>query len=480
MKKSLCNVGSYFCTIISKFIIVFNIVISKGFICKMERIDLNIGKIYLSQWNQAMAIRELIANAIDETDDENIDIEKLSDKKWSIRNEGSEIKPEHFIIKEGEKSKKKGKIGKFGIGLKDAIGVLMSKGIRVTIITSEYEYIAEYQKKINLIKEECLFIKIAKSKSKWIGTQIILDNCCDNFINEAKSYFIRYREKITVINETKYGDVILEDDSNNNGTIYLNGIKIAYENTFLYSYNIKSEDNKLKNGISRERTELSREVYRDSLKQIIKYINNEKVLGEYYKSIIKSRDGSLKGELIYSEAQVGAIKYTFINNIKIVIFPSQRKGKLITLYRILNENNRVTAIVLLNSYYKKLMKEPELSDINVIADNYKEEYTKININSLGTEEMFCFNMICNFVKDNISSDIISKVILVEENIYSYSEEEREINIPIIELSYIKGCCLKIVNIVDDSTFKAKDVKEELLKKYIDIEITSYNQSSNCI
>jgi len=41
---------------------------------QIEKIDLNIGQAYLSEWSESMAIRELIANAIDETNDGKIEI----------------------------------------------------------------------------------------------------------------------------------------------------------------------------------------------------------------------------------------------------------------------------------------------------------------------------------------------------------------------------------------------------------------------
>ena len=437
---------------------------------KIGDIDLNIGQAYLSEWTEGMAIRELIANAMDETTNGNIDIKEAPEGVWKITNIGNEIKPENFVIKEGGKSKKKGKIGKFGIGLKDAIGVLMIRGTGVRILTSEYEYVAEYRKKNKLINAKCLFINIYKNTREWLGTQVILEKCSDDSIKEAESHFLIYRDKYMVVDTTEYGDILFEDDENKNGTIYLNGIKIAYESTFLYSYNIKVEEEILKKGISRERCDLSREVYKDILKMIINCIKSEDVLRGYYKRLIKTRDGSLKGELVYTEAQLKTIRYTIQHNISIVVFPSVCKGNLITLYKELISRDAITVIKLLNSYYNRLQKVSDLIERNILADNYNDKYTKINIEDLDYTAKSYFDSICNFVKDNIPYSIISKVILVKENIYSYIQEETKIIIPTKALDYVRDSCLNILNIIEDSAPNGKNIKDEILKKYIGIEI----------
>lgn len=437
---------------------------------KIENIDLNIGQAYLSEWTIDMAIRELIANALDEAEHGIIDIEKVSEGVWKITNKGSEIKPANFLIKEGEKNKEKGKIGKFGIGLKDAIGVLMARGIGVEIFTSKYQYVAEYRKKSKIIEDKCLFINIYNNTREWLGTEVILENCKDHYIEDAKSHFLIYRDNVKILDKTKYGDMLLENDKSKNGTIYFNGIKIAYEKTFFYSYNVKVEENKLKEGISRERCDLSREIYKDSLKRIIKCIKSDEILSRYYASFIKTRDGSLRGELVYTDAQLKVIEYIVNHNIKAVLFPAEREGRLVTLYEELYSRSDIKTIKLLNSYYSRLQKEMILIENNILADNYKPEYTEIKIEDLSELEKSYFELICDIIKGNIPSNIISNFVLVKENMYAYIHEEEKIIIPIQALDYIKNACLKIFNIIQDSVPYGKNIKDEVVGKYIDIEI----------
>lgn len=435
---------------------------------QIGKIDLNIGQAYLSEWTIGMAIRELIANAIDETDDEDIEINKLQDGEWEIVNKGKEIKPDNFVMNEGEKSIKQGKIGKFGIGLKDAIAVLTINGINVTIDTSEYKYLVEYQKKNNLIKSKTLFIKIYDNNGVEKETRVMLNKCKDIFIREAKSYFINYREKYTIIEHTEYGDVLYEEDSNENGTIYFNGIKIAYEGTFLYSYNIKIEDDNLKKGISRERCNLSSEVYRESLKRIIKCIKNEKILFKYYERMLKARSGSLKGELKYTVSQERVIQYILKNKIDAVIFPVERSGKVKALYNQLIVEGKVKIITLLNSYYESLIKKTELIVENILADNYERNYKEVDLDYLTDGEKKYFKMIELFVKDNIRDVSAVNITIIEERIYIFNKVESRLMIPRNALKNIKECCIKIVNTIKDSMINGENVINDIVKKYIDI------------
>ena len=70
----------------------------------MKKFDLNIEKI-LEDWELRHAVREIIANAIDEqklTNTTEIKIFKDSQNNWHIRDFGRGIKYEHFTQKEND------------------------------------------------------------------------------------------------------------------------------------------------------------------------------------------------------------------------------------------------------------------------------------------------------------------------------------------------------------------------------------------
>ena len=97
--------------------------------------DLNIERI-IEAWNNSRAVREIIANALDEqvvSRSAEIAIQKDSAGVWSIRDHGRGLRYDHLTQNESlEKLIAAGLvIGKFGIGLKDAVATLTRNGIAV-------------------------------------------------------------------------------------------------------------------------------------------------------------------------------------------------------------------------------------------------------------------------------------------------------------------------------------------------------------
>lgn len=434
----------------------------------ISKIDLNMGEKYLSEWNEILAIREIIANAIDETKDRKIDIFKV-ENKWIIRNKGDEIKPDNFIIEEGEKRDKQGKIGKFGIGLKDALSVLTNREIIVEIHTSRYKFIPKYRLKSPLIKHKSLFIYVYEEISSFVGTQVILSNCNDKFIKEAQSKFIYYKEGLSIIDRTIYGDVIIEANNENKGCIYLNGVYIGREKTFIYSYNITKSDEKLNNGLSRERKDISREAYSDCIRRIIENISNIEIVDKLYEKFLKSRQGSLSGEIQYQETLVKILKYVEKHNIKIVIFPVERTGKLEELYTNLKAKHEIKIITLLYKHYKKLLDAEELKNYNMIADYYKLNFERVSRTNLSTEEKKYYDIISNFAINKIPKNLVTSVFLLKDNLYYYNKDAKEVFIPIMGLNYVKGCCFKLLDTIDAAIIN-ENVKDAVLIDYINEQI----------
>ena len=103
----------------------------------MKQFDLNIEKI-LENWEPHHAIREIIANALDEqiiTNTKDIEIFKEG-VNWIIRDYGRGLKYTHLTQNENqEKLINSNVIGKFGIGLKDALATFDRNNISVLIVS---------------------------------------------------------------------------------------------------------------------------------------------------------------------------------------------------------------------------------------------------------------------------------------------------------------------------------------------------------
>ena len=96
--------------------------------------DLNMESV-LENWDAYHACREIIANALDEqilSDTAEIKIyESIEGDGWHIRDFGRGIQIDHFTQNENPEKYQapNGIIGKFGVGLKDALATFYRNGI---------------------------------------------------------------------------------------------------------------------------------------------------------------------------------------------------------------------------------------------------------------------------------------------------------------------------------------------------------------
>ena len=96
--------------------------------------DLNIERV-LENWTVAHAIRELIANALDEaasTGTAEPEIDKDAAGAWHIRDAGRGVRCDHLTQNENREklSHPEKVVGKFGVGLKDALTTFDRRGAR--------------------------------------------------------------------------------------------------------------------------------------------------------------------------------------------------------------------------------------------------------------------------------------------------------------------------------------------------------------
>src|SRR5215469_15555796 len=98
--------------------------------------DLNVEKI-LDHWGLPEAVREVIANALDEhalSRTAEPEIVKRKDG-WHVRDFGRGLRYQHLTQNENPEKRRRADVvvGKFGVGLKDALATFHRRGIEVTI-----------------------------------------------------------------------------------------------------------------------------------------------------------------------------------------------------------------------------------------------------------------------------------------------------------------------------------------------------------
>lgn len=366
----------------------------------MKKFDLNIEKI-LESWDIHHAIRELLANAIDEqtiTNSKPIDVFKEADK-WIIRDYGRGLKYSSLTQNENEeKLKNPHVIGKFGIGLKDALATLDRHNVQVVILSQHNEIKIAKSPKEGFDEIVTLHALIEEDVQRdFIGTRIELDGVSDEDVEKAKQLFLMFSGS-EVLSHTKYGEVISRGKEN--AFIYINGVKVAEEENFLFSYNITNISSQIKKSLNRERTNVGRTAYADSVKKILLNSRDEKVAEMLANELGSFGSGKTKDELSWIDIQEHAIK----------ILNSTKKYVFITDHEAMTNNSMIDEI-------KNSGKTPI-----VIPENLREKIkgsTDIGGNPIQDISQFMFDYNDSFVFEFVDeNDLTDK----ERFIYSFTSK----------------------------------------------------------
>ena len=300
----------------------------------MEKFDLNIENI-LEDWEIYHGIRELISNALDEqilTNTEKVKIFLDEDSKWHIRDYGRGIRIYHFTQNENdEKLDNPNTIGKFGIGLKDALATFDRNKIRVILRSKYGDFTAKKYEKKGFPGIKTLHVEQSlPTEPKMIGTDSILESVSHEDIEEAKSLFLKFSSQ-KLIESTEYGDVYEKKSISN---IYINGVKVAEEENFLFSYNITSLTAKIDKALNRERTNVGRSAYSDRVKRILLSCRGEAIVKALINDLQNFELGTLHDELKWIDVQEHAVK--ILNSQKEVIFitPSEMQSSFSAIYDV--------------------------------------------------------------------------------------------------------------------------------------------------
>lgn len=288
--------------------------------------DLNIGKI-LEHWECRFAVRELIANAIDETvlSKASIPFSIVYDettKTCTIRDFGRGINYEHLIQNESkEKAENMNVIGKFGFGLKDAIATFYRSNIEIEIKSRYGLMTVVKQAKHDFENIETLHIKVdpIDPVNHIVGTEIKLREISKEEVEKAKELFLIYSNDATNILLTSiYGQIIKKTGTN--ATIYINGIKVAEESQYKYSYNVTSLTTSMRKALNRERNNVGRSVYGERIAKILCQITDkdQTMISDIFLDLSKNPKPD---DLNYKDVQIHIIKLS--NSDKVLFVTSK-------------------------------------------------------------------------------------------------------------------------------------------------------------
>lgn len=275
----------------------------------MKNFDLNIDKI-LENWEVFHAVRELLANAIDErilTGTAKPEIFRDSVGWWHIRDFGRGLRYQDLIQTENpEKLGHPNLIGKFGIGLKDALATFDRRGIHVMIRSRHGDISLTRVSKHSFDDLITLHAAVAEpSDSDFVGTDCCMYGISESDIEAAKNLFLSFSDD-AVIEETRYGAVYpLRQQT---ACIYINGMKVAEESNFLFSYNITSLNATIRKALNRERQNLGRSAYSDRIRSILLTCQSESVARVISDDLQRYLYGDVHDELAWLDVQEHAVR----------------------------------------------------------------------------------------------------------------------------------------------------------------------------
>lgn len=288
-----------------------------------KKFDLNVEKI-LEDWETYHAIREVIANAIDEqilTGTKEIEISKDGQGNWHVRDYGRGLRYAHLTQKENEeKLTNPHVIGKFGIGLKDALATFDRKGVGVVMKSKHGDMTLERSEKHGFEDLVTLHVCVSPpSDARLVGTDFVLA-VEDDDIARAKDLFLRFSGE-RLIEETKYGQVL--EKKGEPARVYINGVRASEEENFLFSYDITSLTEVLRKALNRERSNVGRTAYASRVKSILTLCNSVEVGAKLVEDLKRFGTGGMHDELEWMDVQEHAVRISSSKERAVFLTPGE-------------------------------------------------------------------------------------------------------------------------------------------------------------
>jgi hypothetical protein len=280
----------------------------------------------LEHWSVAFAVRELIANALDEqvlTGTAEPVVEGRGGRRWVVRDFGRGLRYEHLTQNENpEKLEHPAVIGQFGIGLKDALAVFDRRGVGVEIRSRHGDITTRVQPKAGFPDVETLHGVVSPpSDRERVGTEIVLDGVDEEDVRQAQGFFRRYAGD-AVLETTRFG-VVLARPADGPGRVYVKGLLVAEEPDFLFSYDITDLNRPLRRALNRERTNVGRTAYSERIKDILTHCRTAAVVVPLTDDLARFTASGMHDELRWKDVAVHACRV--LQPLEAVVFVTARQ-----------------------------------------------------------------------------------------------------------------------------------------------------------
>lgn len=385
----------------------------------MREFDLNIEKV-LENWEPYHAVREVIANALDEqvlTGTKPIEIFKDTERRWHIRDYGRGLQYQHFTQNENdEKLQRSDLIGKFGVGLKDALATFDRHKIGVEIYSRFGKYTTGQAQKHGFSDLTTLHVYIEEPEdTDFEGTEFIISACDDEEVERAKSLFLQYANLLQ-LDTTNFGEVYRKRGGVSE--IFVNGIKVAEEDNFLFSYNITALNTTLRKAINRERTNVGRGAYSERVKDILLKCTSEAVVSEFVENLGRLSGGEQSDELRWKDVQIHFLQ-TLSRQDDVVFVTSEQVDTMSGRTKEIVDGSEKKKIFvshdILDSLKQKAVVDNDFkfNTVDSVVEDYKQsfQYDFVDIDELTVHERENFELTQTVIEKVFPEFSLAKVLI---------------------------------------------------------------------
>jgi hypothetical protein len=228
-----------------------------------------------------------------------------------------------------------------------------------------------------------------------IGTAFHLTNIKNSDIAEAEDFFLKFNNE-TIIENTRYGSVLRKQGDE--GKIFINGLWVATEDNFLFSYNITFLNASIKRALNRERISVGRAAYANVVKSILLECKSEEVGWALTAQLSQYSYGNIHDELKWIDVQEHAAR--ILNKYKKAVFvTSEEMQRSIDLVNEAKEGGAEIVVIPQNLSHKiaeQNMKEDQENKVPLFSEFVRErnqnfEFHFVNENALSYSEKQVFS-----------------------------------------------------------------------------------------
>lgn len=441
--------------------------------------DLNIQRV-LEHWTVSEALREIIANALDEqalTNTVEPEIVEDATGQWHVRDYGRGLRYEHFTQNEDPEKLAKPDlvIGKFGVGLKDAMATFDRHRVDVEIRSRHSSITFDSVAKHGFDDVLTLHAVVDDpSDDHMRGTEFVFAGLTEDDVQTAKRFFLKYSDDVE-LESTRYGSV-LQRKRDVGGRIYVNGLRVAEEPNFLFGYNITSLTKALRAALNRERSNVGRQAYSDRVKAILLACSSRSVADVLATDLARFASGRNHDETMWLDVGVHACRILNAHDKVVFVTSEQMYFSAGLLSRARADGYRV--VVVPETVAQKL---PSLHDLdgNPLRDlsEYRDEWNRsfdydfVDVRELTESERAVFALatpILRLVRDEanrVREVLVSRTMRIDardnnEAVGVWDEEYQRIVIKRDQLKHADDFIATLLHEVAHAFSRAPDLHEE--------------------